>query len=97
MQILKFSFEESYGPLLSLLSFDGCHLAVPTVAPGLAACLTTGPCHMAWVLYWLVVILSLCSGEKLTVAAGDNESYITQDQGQESQSSEGFHGGLVQS
>lgn len=32
----------------------------------------------------------------LTAAAGVNEPYITQDQGQESQSSEGFHGGLLQ-
>lgn len=76
--------------LLSFLSFDSCHLAVPTVAPRLAACLTTGPCHMAWILCWLVVTLSHCSGENLTAAAGVNESYIIQDQGQESQTQRVF-------
>lgn len=100
MRILKFFAnlsEEPNGAFLSFLPFDGCHLAVPTMVLRLAACLTTGPCHMAWVLCWLVVTLSHCSGEKLTGAAGVNDSYITQDQEQESQSSEGFHGGLVQS
>lgn len=40
-------------------------------------------------LCWLAVTLNHCGGGKLTAAAGVNESYITLEQGWESQSSEG--------